>query len=258
SELVKKNTWVIFGKIHPSTLETVVSLTEKNGVLYVTTSDVNFFFRDAETRGTGIVKMRPMVQTGILKMIERYKWNKILYVYDCMEALQRLRMLLRLTNTGYNNNKLTVDARNIEKNTEDLKIKELLDYHSHSLIPKYIILDIIEPKLLRSLLSQVIALKLERADYHFFIVECDFRQINDTHQFGGFNITAFAPVHYDNIDASMLKHLKNRTNILDEEVEIPYSYALFVDSLSFIFRCLNQLSSSTAPFIDTLKATIQN
>ncbi|XP_043320832.1 glutamate receptor 1 isoform X1 [Cervus elaphus] len=194
-----KGVYAIFGFYERRTVNMLTSFCGALHVCFITPSF------PVDTSNQFVLQLRPELQDALISIIDHYKWQKFVYIYDADRGLSVLQKVL---DTAAEKN-WQVTAVNILTTTEEGYRMLFQDLEKKK--ERLVVVDC-ESERLNAILGQVIV-KLEKngIGYHYILANLGFMDI-DLNKFkeSGANVTGFQLVNYtDTIPAKIMQQWKN-------------------------------------------------
>ncbi|XP_020728515.2 glutamate receptor 1 isoform X2 [Odocoileus virginianus] len=194
-----KGVYAIFGFYERRTVNMLTSFCGALHVCFITPSF------PVDTSNQFVLQLRPELQDALISIIDHYKWQKFVYIYDADRGLSVLQKVL---DTAAEKN-WQVTAVNILTTTEEGY--RMLFQNLEKKKERLVVVDC-ESERLNAILGQVIV-KLEKngIGYHYILANLGFMDI-DLNKFkeSGANVTGFQLVNYtDTIPAKIMQQWKN-------------------------------------------------
>ncbi|KAM5217090.1 glutamate receptor 1 isoform 6-T6 [Hipposideros larvatus] len=191
-----KGVYAIFGFYERRTVNMLTSFCGALHVCFITPSF------PVDTSNQFVLQLRPELQDALISIIDHYKWQKFVYIYDADRVLQKV-----LDTAAEKNWQVT--AVNILTTTEEGYRMLFQDLEKKK--ERLVVVDC-ESERLNAILGQVI-IKLEKngIGYHYILANLGFMDI-DLNKFkeSGANVTGFQLVNYtDTIPAKIMQQWKN-------------------------------------------------
>ncbi|KAM3849044.1 glutamate receptor 1 isoform 3-T3 [Vipera latastei] len=193
-----KGVYAIFGFYERRTVNMLTSFCGALHVCFVTPSF------PVDTSNQFVIQLRPELQDALINVIEYYKCQKFMYIYDADRGLSVLQKVL---DTAAEKN-WQVTAVNVMTTTEE-------DYKSlfqnlEKKKERVVVVDC-ESERLNAILGKIIKLEKNGIGYHYILATLGFMDI-DLVKFkeSGANVTGFQLVNYtDTIPARIMQQWKN-------------------------------------------------
>ncbi|NP_001244949.1 glutamate receptor 1 isoform 4 [Homo sapiens] len=157
-----------------------------------------------DTSNQFVLQLRPELQDALISIIDHYKWQKFVYIYDADRGLSVLQKVL---DTAAEKN-WQVTAVNILTTTEEGYRMLFQDLEKKK--ERLVVVDC-ESERLNAILGQIIKLEKNGIGYHYILANLGFMDI-DLNKFkeSGANVTGFQLVNYtDTIPAKIMQQWKN-------------------------------------------------
>ncbi|XP_048190157.1 glutamate receptor 1 isoform X2 [Perognathus longimembris pacificus] len=193
-----KGVYAIFGFYERRTVNMLTSFCGALHVCFITPSF------PVDTSNQFVLQLRPELQDALISIIDHYKWQKFVYIYDADRGLSVLQKVL---DTAAEKN-WQVTAVNILTTTEEGYRMLFQDLEKKK--ERLVVVDC-ESERLNAILGQIIKLEKNGMGYHYILANLGFMDI-DLHKFkeSGANVTGFQLVNYtDTIPAKIMQQWKN-------------------------------------------------
>ncbi|XP_063562957.1 glutamate receptor 1 isoform X4 [Gorilla gorilla gorilla] len=157
-----------------------------------------------DTSNQFVLQLRPELQDALISIIDHYKWQKFVYIYDADRGLSVLQKVL---DTAAEKN-WQVTAVNILTTTEEGYRMLFQDLEKKK--ERLVVVDC-ESERLNAILGQIIKLEKNGIGYHYILANLGFMDI-DLNKFkeSGANVTGFQLVNYtDTIPAKIMQQWKS-------------------------------------------------
>ncbi|XP_055415500.1 glutamate receptor 1 isoform X7 [Bubalus kerabau] len=157
-----------------------------------------------DTSNQFVLQLRPELQDALISIIDHYKWQKFVYIYDADRGLSVLQKVL---DTAAEKN-WQVTAVNILTTTEEGYRMLFQDLEKKK--ERLVVVDC-ESERLNAILGQVVSAAKNGIGYHYILANLGFMDI-DLNKFkeSGANVTGFQLVNYtDTIPAKIMQQWKN-------------------------------------------------
>ncbi|XP_032482531.1 glutamate receptor 1 isoform X5 [Phocoena sinus] len=157
-----------------------------------------------DTSNQFVLQLRPELQDALISIIDHYKWQKFVYIYDADRGLSVLQKVL---DTAAEKN-WQVTAVNILTTTEEGYRMLFQDLEKKK--ERLVVVDC-ESERLSAILGQIVKLEKNGIGYHYILANLGFMDI-DLNKFkeSGANVTGFQLVNYtDTIPARIMQQWKN-------------------------------------------------
>nr|CAI9689056.1 unnamed protein product [Rangifer tarandus platyrhynchus] len=157
-----------------------------------------------DTSNQFVLQLRPELQDALISIIDHYKWQKFVYIYDADRGLSVLQKVL---DTAAEKN-WQVTAVNILTTTEEGYRVLFQDLEKKK--ERLVVVDC-ESERLGAILGQIVKLEKNGIGYHYILANLGFMDI-DLNKFkeSGANVTGFQLVNYtDTIPAKIMQQWKN-------------------------------------------------
>ncbi|XP_005376242.1 PREDICTED: glutamate receptor 1 isoform X4 [Chinchilla lanigera] len=156
-----------------------------------------------DTSNQFVLQLRPELQDALISIIDHYKWQKFVYIYDADRGLSVLQKVL---DTAAEKN-WQVTAVNILTTTEEGYRMLFQDLEKKK--ERLVVVDC-ESERLNAILGQIIKLEKNSIGYHYILANLGFMDI-DLNKFkeSGANVTGFQLVNYtDTVPAKIMQQWK--------------------------------------------------
>uniref|UniRef100_A0A2K5VFJ5 Glutamate receptor n=1 Tax=Macaca fascicularis TaxID=9541 RepID=A0A2K5VFJ5_MACFA len=193
-----KGVYAIFGFYERRTVNMLTSFCGALHVCFITPSF------PVDTSNQFVLQLRPELQDALISIIDHYKWQKFVYIYDADRGLSVLQKVL---DTAAEKN-WQVTAVNILTTTEEGYRMLFQDLEKKK--ERLVVVDC-ESERLNAILGQIIKLEKNGIGYHYILANLGFMDI-DLNKFkeSGANVTGFQLVNYtDTIPAKIMQQWKN-------------------------------------------------
>ncbi|XP_043453686.1 glutamate receptor 1 isoform X1 [Prionailurus bengalensis] len=193
-----KGVYAIFGFYERRTVNMLTSFCGALHVCFITPSF------PVDTSNQFVLQLRPELQDALISIIDHYKWQKFVYIYDADRGLSVLQKVL---DTAAEKN-WQVTAVNILTTTEEGYRMLFQDLEKKK--ERLVVVDC-ESERLNAILGQIIKLEKNGIGYHYILANLGFMDI-DLNKFkeSGANVTGFQLVNYtDIIPAKIMQQWKN-------------------------------------------------
>nr|XP_003404663.1 glutamate receptor 1 isoform X2 [Loxodonta africana] len=193
-----KGVYAIFGFYERRTVNMLTSFCGALHVCFITPSF------PVDTSNQFVLQRRPELQDALISIIDHYKWQKFVYIYDADRGLSVLQKVL---DTAAEKN-WQVTAVNILTTTEEGYRMLFQDLEKKK--ERLVVVDC-ESERLNAILGQIIKLEKNGIGYHYILANLGFMDI-DLNKFkeSGANVTGFQLVNYtDTIPAKIMQQWKN-------------------------------------------------
>ncbi|XP_069875469.1 glutamate receptor 1 isoform X4 [Dipodomys merriami] len=193
-----KGVYAIFGFYERRTVNMLTSFCGALHVCFITPSF------PVDTSNQFVLQLRPELQDALISIIDHYKWQKFVYIYDADRGLSVLQKVL---DTAAEKN-WQVTAVNILTTTEEGYRMLFQDLEKKK--ERLVVVDC-ESERLNAILGQIIKLEKNGMGYHYILANLGFMDI-DLNKFkeSGANVTGFQLVNYtDTIPAKIMQQWKN-------------------------------------------------
>ncbi|KAM5217092.1 glutamate receptor 1 isoform 8-T8 [Hipposideros larvatus] len=190
-----KGVYAIFGFYERRTVNMLTSFCGALHVCFITPSF------PVDTSNQFVLQLRPELQDALISIIDHYKWQKFVYIYDADRVLQKV-----LDTAAEKNWQVT--AVNILTTTEEGYRMLFQDLEKKK--ERLVVVDC-ESERLNAILGQIIKLEKNGIGYHYILANLGFMDI-DLNKFkeSGANVTGFQLVNYtDTIPAKIMQQWKN-------------------------------------------------
>ncbi|XP_061280100.1 glutamate receptor 1 isoform X4 [Bos javanicus] len=193
-----KGVYAIFGFYERRTVNMLTSFCGALHVCFITPSF------PVDTSNQFVLQLRPELQDALISIIDHYKWQKFVYIYDADRGLSVLQKVL---DTAAEKN-WQVTAVNILTTTEEGYRMLFQDLEKKK--ERLVVVDC-ESERLNAILGQIVKLEKNGIGYHYILANLGFMDI-DLNKFKetGANVTGFQLVNYtDTIPAKIMQQWKN-------------------------------------------------
>ncbi|CAI9170724.1 unnamed protein product [Rangifer tarandus platyrhynchus] len=193
-----KGVYAIFGFYERRTVNMLTSFCGALHVCFITPSF------PVDTSNQFVLQLRPELQDALISIIDHYKWQKFVYIYDADRGLSVLQKVL---DTAAEKN-WQVTAVNILTTTEEGYRVLFQDLEKKK--ERLVVVDC-ESERLGAILGQIVKLEKNGIGYHYILANLGFMDI-DLNKFkeSGANVTGFQLVNYtDTIPAKIMQQWKN-------------------------------------------------
>ncbi|KAM8765450.1 glutamate receptor 1 isoform 2-T2 [Rhynchonycteris naso] len=193
-----KGVYAIFGFYERRTVNMLTSFCGALHVCFITPSF------PVDTSNQFVLQLRPELQDALISIIDHYKWQKFVYIYDADRGLSVLQKVL---DTAAEKN-WQVTAVNILTTTEEGYRMLFQDLEKKK--ERLVVVDC-ESERLNAILGQIIKLEKNGIGYHYILANLGFMDI-DLNKFkeSGANVTGFQLVNYtDTVPAKIMQQWKN-------------------------------------------------
>uniref|UniRef100_A0A8C5KBV7 Glutamate receptor n=1 Tax=Jaculus jaculus TaxID=51337 RepID=A0A8C5KBV7_JACJA len=193
-----KGVYAIFGFYERRTVNMLTSFCGALHVCFITPSF------PVDTSNQFVLQLRPELQDALISIIDHYKWQKFVYIYDADRGLSVLQKVL---DTAAEKN-WQVTAVNILTTTEEGYRMLFQDLEKKK--ERLVVVDC-ESERLNAILGQIIKLEKNGIGYHYILANLGFMDI-DLNKFkeSGANVTGFQLVNYtDTVPARIMQQWKN-------------------------------------------------
>nr|XP_055245502.1 glutamate receptor 1 isoform X3 [Gorilla gorilla gorilla] len=193
-----KGVYAIFGFYERRTVNMLTSFCGALHVCFITPSF------PVDTSNQFVLQLRPELQDALISIIDHYKWQKFVYIYDADRGLSVLQKVL---DTAAEKN-WQVTAVNILTTTEEGYRMLFQDLEKKK--ERLVVVDC-ESERLNAILGQIIKLEKNGIGYHYILANLGFMDI-DLNKFkeSGANVTGFQLVNYtDTIPAKIMQQWKS-------------------------------------------------
>ncbi|XP_057346999.1 glutamate receptor 1 isoform X7 [Manis pentadactyla] len=192
-----KGVYAIFGFYERRTVNMLTSFCGALHVCFITPSF------PVDSSNQFVLQLRPELQDALISIIDHYKWQKFVYIYDADRGLSVLQKVL---DTAAEKN-WQVTAVNILTTTEEGYRMLFQDLEKKK--ERLVVVDC-ESERLNAILGQIIKLEKNGIGYHYILANLGFMDI-DLNKFkeSGANVTGFQLVNYtDTIPAKIMQQWK--------------------------------------------------
>ncbi|CAO2643161.1 Glutamate receptor 1 [Lemmus lemmus] len=189
-----KGVYAIFGFYERRTVNMLTSFCGALHVCFITPSF------PVDTSNQFVLQLRPELQEALISIIDHYKWQTFVYIYD---ADRGLSVLQRVLDTAAEKN-WQVTAVNILTTTEEGYRMLFQDLEKKK--ERLVVVDC-ESERLNAILGQIVKLEKNGIGYHYILANLGFMDI-DLNKFkeSGANVTGFQLVNYtDTIPARIMQ-----------------------------------------------------
>ncbi|XP_008840553.1 glutamate receptor 1 isoform X6 [Nannospalax galili] len=193
-----KGVYAIFGFYERRTVNMLTSFCGALHVCFITPSF------PVDTSNQFVLQLRPELQDALISIIDHYKWQKFVYIYD---ADRGLSVLQRVLDTAAEKN-WQVTAVNILTTTEEGY--RLLFQDLEKKKERLVVVDC-ESERLNAILGQIVKMEKNGIGYHYILANLGFMDI-DLNKFkeSGANVTGFQLVNYtDTVPARIMQQWKS-------------------------------------------------
>ncbi|KAM5168631.1 glutamate receptor 1 isoform 3-T3 [Callospermophilus lateralis] len=193
-----KGVYAIFGFYERRTVNMLTSFCGALHVCFITPSF------PVDTSNQFVLQLRPELQDALISIIDHYKWQKFVYIYDADRGLSVLQKVL---DTAAEKN-WQVTAVNILTTTEEGYRMLFQDLEKKK--ERLVVVDC-ESERLNAILGQIIKLEKNGIGYHYILANLGFMDI-DLNKFkeSGANVTGFQLVNYtDTVPAKIMQQWKS-------------------------------------------------
>ncbi|XP_004629433.1 glutamate receptor 1 isoform X4 [Octodon degus] len=192
-----KGVYAIFGFYERRTVNMLTSFCGALHVCFITPSF------PVDTSNQFVLQLRPELQDALISIIDHYKWQKFVYIYDADRGLSVLQKVL---DTAAEKN-WQVTAVNILTTTEEGYRMLFQDLEKKK--ERLVVVDC-ESERLNAILGQIVKLEKNGIGYHYILANLGFMDI-DLNKFkeSGANVTGFQLVNYtDTVPAKIMQQWK--------------------------------------------------
>ncbi|XP_037357171.1 glutamate receptor 1 isoform X2 [Talpa occidentalis] len=193
-----KGVYAIFGFYERRTVNMLTSFCGALHVCFITPSF------PVDTSNQFVLQLRPELQDALISIIDHYKWQKFVYIYDADRGLSVLQKVL---DTAAEKN-WQVTAVNILTTTEEGYRVLFQDLEKKK--ERLVVVDC-ESERLGAILGQIVKLEKNGIGYHYILANLGFMDI-DLNKFkeSGANVTGFQLVNYtDTVPAKIMQQWKS-------------------------------------------------
>uniref|UniRef100_G1NXM2 Glutamate receptor n=1 Tax=Myotis lucifugus TaxID=59463 RepID=G1NXM2_MYOLU len=195
-----KGVYAIFGFYERRTVNMLTSFCGALHVCFITPSF------PVDTSNQFVLQLRPELQDALISIIDHYKWQKFVYIYDADRGLSVLQKVL---DTAAEKN-WQVTAVNILTTTEEGYRMLFQDLEKKK--ERLVVVDCESERLTNAtIIGWIIKLEKNGIGYHYILANLGFMDI-DLNKFkeSGANVTGFQLVNYtDTIPAKIMQQWKN-------------------------------------------------
>ncbi|XP_048459548.1 glutamate receptor 1a isoform X1 [Rhincodon typus] len=231
--LFARGVYAIFGFYDRKTVNTLTSFC---GALHLSFITPSF---PVDTSNQFVIQMRPDLQTALLNLIEHYKWQKFVYIYDADRGLSVLQKVL---DTAAEKN-WQVTAVSIETTTEEGYRMLFKDLDKRK--DRHVIIDC-EADKLTTIMNQIISIGKHIRGYQYIFASLGFMDMDlDKFQHAGANVTGFQIVRPDS--AQVLKFLQRWKKLDGKEYQgveghkLKYTSAMTFDGVLVLSEAFKYL-----------------
>ncbi|XP_043925424.1 glutamate receptor 1 isoform X1 [Protopterus annectens] len=216
--------------------KTVNMLTSFCGALHLCFVTPSF---PVETANQFVLQLRPELQEALINVIDHYKWQKFVYIYD---ADRGLTVLQRVLDAAAEKN-WQVTAVNIQTTTEEGYRMLFQDLNKRK--ERQVIIDC-ESDRLNTILNQIIYIGKHVKGYHYIFANLGFMDIDlDKFQHGGANVTGFQIVNYTDLKVAKVmqqwESFESREHSRVEWKRPRYTSALTYDGVRVIAEAFQRM-----------------
>uniref|UniRef100_A0A6I8N151 Glutamate receptor n=1 Tax=Ornithorhynchus anatinus TaxID=9258 RepID=A0A6I8N151_ORNAN len=213
-----KGVYAIFGFYERKTVNMLTSFCGALHVCFITPSF------PVDTSNQFVLQLRPELQDALISIIDHYKWQKFVYIYDADRGLSVLQKVL---DTAAEKN-WQVTAVNILTTTEEGYRMLFQDLEKKK--DRQVVVDC-ESERLNAILGQIIKLEKNGIGYHYILANLGFMDI-DLLKFKGANVTGFQLVNYtDAVPAKIMQDWK--TNDVKEQSRVDWHRLKYTSALTY-------------------------
>ncbi|XP_038652108.1 glutamate receptor 1a isoform X2 [Scyliorhinus canicula] len=231
--LFARGVYAIFGFYDRKTVNTLTSFC---GALHLSFITPSF---PVDTSNQFVIQMRPDLQNALLSLIEHYKWQKFVYIYDADRGLSVLQKVL---DTAAEKN-WQVTAVSIETTTEEGYRMLFKDLEKRK--DRHVIIDC-EADKLNTIMNQIINIGKHIRGYQYIFVSLGFLDMDlDKFQYAGANVTGFQIVRPDSAQVSKFlqrwKKLDGKEYQWVEGHKLKYTSAMTFDGVLVLSEAFKYL-----------------
>nr|XP_021498212.1 glutamate receptor 1 isoform X3 [Meriones unguiculatus] len=179
-----------------------------------------------DTSNQFVLQLRPELQEALISIIDHYKWQTFVYIYD---ADRGLSVLQRVLDTAAEKN-WQVTAVNILTTTEEGYRMLFQDLEKKK--ERLVVVDC-ESERLNAILGQIVKLEKNGIGYHYILANLGFMDI-DLNKFkeSGANVTGFQLVNYtDTIPARIMQQW--RTSDARDHTRVDWKRPKYTSALTY-------------------------
>nr|prf Glu receptor [Rattus norvegicus] len=215
-----KGVYAIFGFYERRTVNMLTSFCGALHVCFITPSF------PVDTSNQFVLQLRPELQEALISIIDHYKWQTFVYIYD---ADRGLSVLQRVLDTAAEKN-WQVTAVNILTTTEEGYRMLFQDLEKKK--ERLVVVDC-ESERLNAILGQIVKLEKNGIGYHYILANLGFMDI-DLNKFkeSGRNVTGFQLVNYtDTIPARIMQQW--RTSDSRDHTRVDWKRPKYTSALTY-------------------------
>ncbi|XP_005067797.1 glutamate receptor 1 isoform X2 [Mesocricetus auratus] len=215
-----KGVYAIFGFYERRTVNMLTSFCGALHVCFITPSF------PVDTSNQFVLQLRPELQEALISIIDHYKWQTFVYIYD---ADRGLSVLQRVLDTAAEKN-WQVTAVNIMTTTEEGYRMLFQDLEKKK--ERLVVVDC-ESERLNAILGQIVKLEKNGIGYHYILANLGFMDI-DLNKFkeSGANVTGFQLVNYtDTIPARIMQQW--RTSDARDHTRVDWKRPKYTSALTY-------------------------
>nr|3SAJ_A Chain A, Glutamate receptor 1 [Rattus norvegicus]3SAJ_B Chain B, Glutamate receptor 1 [Rattus norvegicus]3SAJ_C Chain C, Glutamate receptor 1 [Rattus norvegicus]3SAJ_D Chain D, Glutamate receptor 1 [Rattus norvegicus] len=215
-----KGVYAIFGFYERRTVNMLTSFCGALHVCFITPSF------PVDTSNQFVLQLRPELQEALISIIDHYKWQTFVYIYD---ADRGLSVLQRVLDTAAEKN-WQVTAVNILTTTEEGYRMLFQDLEKKK--ERLVVVDC-ESERLNAILGQIVKLEKNGIGYHYILANLGFMDI-DLNKFkeSGANVTGFQLVNYtDTIPARIMQQW--RTSDSRDHTRVDWKRPKYTSALTY-------------------------
>ncbi|EDL07795.1 glutamate receptor, ionotropic, AMPA1 (alpha 1), isoform CRA_b, partial [Mus musculus] len=215
-----KGVYAIFGFYERRTVNMLTSFCGALHVCFITPSF------PVDTSNQFVLQLRPELQEALISIIDHYKWQTFVYIYD---ADRGLSVLQRVLDTAAEKN-WQVTAVNILTTTEEGYRMLFQDLEKKK--ERLVVVDC-ESERLNAILGQIVKLEKNGIGYHYILANLGFMDI-DLNKFkeSGANVTGFQLVNYtDTIPARIMQQW--RTSDARDHTRVDWKRPKYTSALTY-------------------------
>ncbi|XP_006984950.1 glutamate receptor 1 isoform X1 [Peromyscus maniculatus bairdii] len=215
-----KGVYAIFGFYERRTVNMLTSFCGALHVCFITPSF------PVDTSNQFVLQLRPELQEALISIIDHYKWQTFVYIYD---ADRGLSVLQRVLDTAAEKN-WQVTAVNILTTTEEGYRMLFQDLEKKK--ERLVVVDC-ESERLNAILGQIVKLEKNGIGYHYILANLGFMDI-DLNKFkeSGANVTGFQLVNYtDTVPARIMQQW--RTSDARDHTRVDWKRPKYTSALTY-------------------------
>ncbi|XP_043913260.1 glutamate receptor 3 isoform X1 [Protopterus annectens] len=183
-----RGVYAIFGFYDKKSMNTLTSFCGALHTSFVTPS----FPTDADVQF--VIQMRPPLKGAILSLIDHYRWDRFVYLYDT----DRGYFILQAIMEAAVQNNWQVTARSVGSITDVQEFRRIIEEMDRRQERRYLI--DCEVERINIILEQVVALGKHTRGYHYMLANLGFTDISlERLMHGGTNVTGFQIVNAENL-----------------------------------------------------------